>query len=197
MHMHSHMQVLHNASQEEVYDSCVQEITSRLMDGYNGTLMAYGETGAGKTYTMTGATDNYPLRGIIPRAISQVCACCQSAFEKMTWYCILGIDVSVYSCVSISMQVFQEVRERSEASISVRLVHVSHALYATIPYHLLPPFPSLLSRLHSLTSISYLEIYNEVMHDLLSTLPESPSTKAPSSPPHTLTITEVNIHVQW
>ena len=154
------------------------------MDGYNGTIMAYGETGAGKTYTMTGATDNYPLRGIIPRAISQVSACCVS--EKK---CILGIDVSVYSCVSIS-QVFQEVRERSEASISVRLV--SHA---TISLHYIAAnlLPSLLSPLPSLTSISYLEIYNEVLYDLLSTLPESPSTRAPSSLPHTLTITEVNI----
>ena len=94
MHMHLHMQVLHNASQEEVYDSCVQEITSRLMDGYNGTLMAYGETGAGKTYTMTGATDNYPLRGIIPRAISQVCACCVSEKKDLVLY-------SWYRCVSL------------------------------------------------------------------------------------------------
>ena len=67
------------------------------------------------------------------------------------------------------------------------------------PYHyiaanLLLSLPSL-SPLYSLTSISYLEIYNEVMYDLLSTLPESPSTRAPSSLPHTLTITEVNI--QW
>lgn len=34
--------------------------------------MAYGQTGAGKTFTMTGDTGNYRLRGIIPRAISQV-----------------------------------------------------------------------------------------------------------------------------
>ena len=36
------------------------------------TIMAYGQTGAGKTFTMTGDTGNYRLRGIIPRAISQV-----------------------------------------------------------------------------------------------------------------------------
>ena len=58
-HMHTRAQVLHNASQEEVYDYCAQEITSRLKEGYNGTIMAYGETGAGKTYTMSGATENY------------------------------------------------------------------------------------------------------------------------------------------
>ena len=34
--------------------------------------MAYGQTGAGKTFTMTGATENYRHRGIIPRAIQQI-----------------------------------------------------------------------------------------------------------------------------
>lgn len=34
--------------------------------------MAYGQTGAGKTYTMTGATESYRQRGIIPRALSEI-----------------------------------------------------------------------------------------------------------------------------
>lgn len=34
--------------------------------------MAYGQTGAGKTFTMTGATENYKHRGMIPRAIAQL-----------------------------------------------------------------------------------------------------------------------------
>ena len=37
-----------------------------------GTLMCYGQTGAGKTFTMTGATENYKHRGIIPRSLSQL-----------------------------------------------------------------------------------------------------------------------------
>lgn len=32
--------------------------------------MAYGQTGAGKTYTMSGGKDSYKQRGLIPRAIS-------------------------------------------------------------------------------------------------------------------------------
>ena len=31
--------------------------------------MCYGQTGAGKTYTMTGFTESYQNRGIIPRAL--------------------------------------------------------------------------------------------------------------------------------
>ena len=65
--------VFHNASQESIYEHCAREVTSKLMEGFNGTIFAYGETGAGKTYTMMGPRDNYRLRGIIPRAISQVC----------------------------------------------------------------------------------------------------------------------------
>ena len=37
-----------------------------------GTLMCYGQTGAGKTFTMTGATENYKHRGLIPRALAQL-----------------------------------------------------------------------------------------------------------------------------
>ena len=65
-------QVLHNTPQEDVYSACAQEITTKLMDGFNGTILAYGETGSGKTHTMTGPIENYRLRGIIPRVISQV-----------------------------------------------------------------------------------------------------------------------------
>lgn len=34
--------------------------------------MCYGQTGAGKTFTMTGATENYKQRGLIPRGLSQI-----------------------------------------------------------------------------------------------------------------------------
>ncbi|CAJ1404749.1 unnamed protein product [Effrenium voratum] len=42
------------------------------MDGYNGTVLAYGQTGAGKTHTMTGGHMGFADRGIVPRAISQI-----------------------------------------------------------------------------------------------------------------------------
>ena len=64
--------MLHNASQEEVYHRCANDMIGRVLDGYNATVMAFGQTGAGKTYTMTGSSTNYGQRGIIPRAISQL-----------------------------------------------------------------------------------------------------------------------------
>ncbi|NXT37655.1 KIF9 protein, partial [Pelecanoides urinatrix] len=64
--------VLHNTSQELAYEIVAKKLVSEALIGYNGTIMCYGQTGAGKTYTMTGATAEYKHRGIIPRAIQQV-----------------------------------------------------------------------------------------------------------------------------
>ncbi|KAF1633200.1 Kinesin-like protein KIF9, partial [Eudyptes filholi] len=64
--------VLHNTSQELAYETVAEKLVSEALIGYNGTIMCYGQTGAGKTYTMTGATAEYKHRGIIPRAIQQV-----------------------------------------------------------------------------------------------------------------------------
>ncbi|KAJ3300830.1 Kinesin-like protein kif9 [Borealophlyctis nickersoniae] len=100
--------ILHNASQEAVYEECTVPIIKGLLEGYNGTIMAYGQTGAGKTFTMTGATENYKHRGLIPRAISQI---------------------------------FREMADRPQLAFNIR--------------------------------ISYLEIYNEQMVDLLAGLPDS------------------------
>lgn len=44
--------ILHNSSQETVYEECAVPIVKSLLDGYNGTILAYGQTGAGKTFTM-------------------------------------------------------------------------------------------------------------------------------------------------
>lgn len=42
------------ASQQEVYDSVCRPIVDSVLQGYNGTMFAYGQTGTGKTYTMEG-----------------------------------------------------------------------------------------------------------------------------------------------
>ncbi|CAK4609624.1 hypothetical protein LEN26_001617 [Aphanomyces euteiches] len=66
-------QVLQNAGQDKVYEAIARDIVhGAVVDGINGTIMAYGQTGAGKTFTMIGDTRNYQHRGIAPRAIAQV-----------------------------------------------------------------------------------------------------------------------------
>ncbi|KAJ2782043.1 hypothetical protein H4R18_002505 [Coemansia javaensis] len=42
------------ATQEDVYDNVVSPILQEVMQGYNCTIFAYGQTGTGKTHTMEG-----------------------------------------------------------------------------------------------------------------------------------------------
>lgn len=55
--------------EEAVYDAVARPSIESLMEGYNSTIFAYGQTGAGKTHTMMG-TEAQP--GIIPRAIRHI-----------------------------------------------------------------------------------------------------------------------------
>ena len=42
------------------------------MDGYNGTIFAYGQTGTGKTFSITGVPKDPELKGIMPRAFESI-----------------------------------------------------------------------------------------------------------------------------
>lgn len=66
--------VLVNSSQESVFETCASDVVKSVMDGYNGTILAYGQTGAGKTHTMTGGHVGFQDRGVVPRCISKIYA---------------------------------------------------------------------------------------------------------------------------
>ncbi|XP_073322702.1 kinesin-like protein KIF27 [Pagrus major] len=59
------------ASQDEVYESCVQPLVESLLDGYNATVFCYGQTGSGKTYTLGGGNLDEE-GGIIDRVAQDV-----------------------------------------------------------------------------------------------------------------------------
>jgi kinesin family protein 5 len=61
------------SSQAAVFDFVGKSIIEDVIGGYNGTVLAYGQTGTGKTYTMMGDDFyNGELKGITPRAASQI-----------------------------------------------------------------------------------------------------------------------------
>ncbi|OAD69614.1 hypothetical protein PHYBLDRAFT_91038, partial [Phycomyces blakesleeanus NRRL 1555(-)] len=62
------------STQEHVYNEVAQPILDEVLRGYNCTILAYGQTGTGKTYTMEGDLSDHagkhgPEAGIIPRTI--------------------------------------------------------------------------------------------------------------------------------
>ena len=64
-----------NSRQTDVFDFSIRSTVDDILNGYNGTVFAYGQTGAGKSYTMMGADiDDEEQRGIIPRIVEQMFA---------------------------------------------------------------------------------------------------------------------------
>ncbi|GMM30485.1 tubulin-dependent ATPase [Martiniozyma asiatica (nom. inval.)] len=60
---------LQNATQRHIYESTTANLVKSLFDGCNSTIFAYGATGCGKTYTISG-TDESP--GLIYLATEQI-----------------------------------------------------------------------------------------------------------------------------
>lgn len=68
------------SKQIDVYKSMVCPVIDEVLQGYNCTIFAYGQTGTGKTFTMEGdrtdtgdfSWEDDPLAGIIPRAMHQL-----------------------------------------------------------------------------------------------------------------------------
>jgi kinesin family member 6/9 len=63
-----------NAGQGAVFDVAARETVDAFLSGYNGTIMCYGQTGAGKTYTLSGdhKSNDYNRRGVMPRVLEHV-----------------------------------------------------------------------------------------------------------------------------
>ena len=50
-----------NSTQEEIYENTTANLIKQVVEGYSATIMAYGATGSGKTYTMVGKGDKIGL----------------------------------------------------------------------------------------------------------------------------------------
>ncbi|OMP00581.1 Armadillo [Corchorus olitorius] len=63
------------ASQKRVYEVVAKPVVESVLDGYNGTVMAYGQTGTGKTFTLgrLGEEDT-SARGIMVRSMEEILA---------------------------------------------------------------------------------------------------------------------------
>ena len=77
--------VLFNASQETVFTEVGRPAADHVLDGFNGTVLCYGQTGAGKSFTMVGAGRDYAHRGLAPRAGARprFCRCPREARRRL------------------------------------------------------------------------------------------------------------------
>ncbi|XP_028259347.1 kinesin-like protein KIF1A isoform X11 [Parambassis ranga] len=73
---HTSPEDVNYASQMRVYQDIGEEMLLHAFEGYNVCIFAYGQTGAGKSYTMMGKQDVKDQKGIIPLL-------CEDLFTKI------------------------------------------------------------------------------------------------------------------
>lgn len=61
-----------NSKQIDLYDETFRQLVDSVLEGYNGTIFAYGQTGTGKTFTMEGVRSDPVLRGVIPNSFEHI-----------------------------------------------------------------------------------------------------------------------------
>ncbi|XP_078429944.1 P-loop containing nucleoside triphosphate hydrolases superfamily protein [Wolffia australiana] len=67
-----------SSQQKDLFDSAISPVVNEVLEGYNCTVFAYGQTGTGKTYTMEGGGrkpkhGEFPNdAGVIPRSVRQI-----------------------------------------------------------------------------------------------------------------------------
>nr|CAG8557254.1 318_t:CDS:2 [Entrophospora candida] len=94
-------------SQQKIFDSVVNPILNEVLDGFNCTLFAYGQTSTGKTYTMegdlnirdsvNGSDGNMiisPNAGVIPRSL---CSLFQTLESESADYSVKVSYIELYN----------------------------------------------------------------------------------------------------
>ena len=61
-----------SSKQRDLYEEVFYGLVESDLAGFNGTIFAYGQTGTGKTFTISGVPKDPVLKGIMPRAFENV-----------------------------------------------------------------------------------------------------------------------------
>ncbi|EAR82440.2 kinesin motor catalytic domain protein (macronuclear) [Tetrahymena thermophila SB210] len=132
-------------SNDEVFDYVMKEdIKLSLFEGFNCTCFVYGMTGAGKTYTMFGDICNYltmnsPIKGLIMLSLKEIMESMKEKKQNIEEDYISSKRNDTYNDSN------QELSDENRFTPNQQQKQVSFRL-----------------------KLSYLEIYNEQIHDLLS-----------------------------
>uniref|UniRef100_A0A3Q1CLG1 Kinesin-like protein n=1 Tax=Amphiprion ocellaris TaxID=80972 RepID=A0A3Q1CLG1_AMPOC len=101
-----------NTTQVQFYNAVAQKIVKDVLDGYNGTIFAYGQTSSGKTHTMEGKLHDPDMMGIIPRIVQDIFNYIYSMDENLEFH----IKVSYFE---IYLDKIKDLLDVSKTNLSV------------------------------------------------------------------------------
>lgn len=113
-----------NSSQTEIYKETASPIVDSVMEGFNGTIFAYGQTGTGKTHTMEGKPVPEQHRGIIPRAFEHIFSVIENS-SKNRQYLVRCTFLELYNeeirdLLSKNVERKLEIRENKDSGVFVK-----------------------------------------------------------------------------
>ena len=87
-----------SSSTEKIYSEIGCPIVNGVIEGYNGTVFAYGQTSCGKTFTMQGIQTPSAQKGIIPRCCEHILSRTrQLSLEKHNKYLLRVSYLEIYN----------------------------------------------------------------------------------------------------
>ncbi|XP_078071623.1 kinesin-like protein KIF20A [Mustelus asterias] len=185
-------------SQKEFFDGTVKDLVKQYLKGQNSLVFTYGVTNAGKTYTIQGTPND---AGILPRALGMLFERIQGRqYQKMDLKPHIGDEVlkldsrQIWQEETIKAAVFSTLREviwfwETEYHLLKMPINRSNQKDLSQPSSITPTVHVASDHTASDTSlsdqrplkysvwVSFCEIYNEYVYDLLDAIPTFKSQK--------------------
>ena len=76
--------------QKNFYEECMYGLVEQALLGFNATVFAYGQTGAGKTHTMLGKMEPAEQRGVIPNSFEHIFESVAAMPAEQSWLVQVG-----------------------------------------------------------------------------------------------------------
>ncbi|KAL7638809.1 UNVERIFIED_CONTAM: hypothetical protein RMT77_010343 [Armadillidium vulgare] len=121
-----------DSKQMDVYNLAARPIVENVLEGYNGTIFAYGQTGTGKTFTMEGVRSVPELKGIIPNSFAHIFGHIAKAEDDKKFLVRVSYleiyNEEVRDLIRQDQSVRLEVKERPDVGVYVKdlITHVVH-----------------------------------------------------------------------
>ncbi len=100
-------------NQKTIFTETAMPIVDSALQGYNGTIFAYGQTGTGKTHTMEGVVGNELLEGIMPNSFRYIYERI-SAMAQDTEVLVKASFLEIYLDEIYDLLHYQEKRKKME-----------------------------------------------------------------------------------